>query len=198
MEYRGCIMTSAPDGDGNRFTARNVEDAFVSLEQKGRLEIMGVQTPLTKVWVQTTPEGEKELWSWDAAAPRDAGEGMEETRNWQEETRDWQAVEFKGPMAEAASWVVGAFADCFDGRRYYVMQWEAATIRLTIHTPTQILELTWGDWLTRDGEGFQIIPEADAKTWLADQRYVVEESPIRYVRKRENAPRGAESEETDA
>lgn len=69
----GCIMTSAPDMDGNRFAVEAVEQAYEALAQKRTLEIMGTQTPLTKVWLTPTPEGDKELWiAWEGPAPRGA------------------------------------------------------------------------------------------------------------------------------
>ncbi len=90
MEHRACIMTSAPDMNGNRFSVEIVELAYTTLDGTRLLEIDGPRLayttpggsrvefgkcarPLTKVWLQTTPDGDKELWvAWNAPAPRGA------------------------------------------------------------------------------------------------------------------------------
>lgn len=72
----GCILSSADDFYGGRFSPGDVEQAYHAVLRKGTLGIRGIQTPLTHVWIDTTPDGDKELWvAWDA--PRGAGKDEE-------------------------------------------------------------------------------------------------------------------------
>ena len=63
---QGCIMTSAPDEAGRQFSVESVEQAYLTLSLKRRLEIAGRDTPLTQVWLTRQDSGIVELWiAWE-------------------------------------------------------------------------------------------------------------------------------------
>ncbi len=63
---QGCVMTSAPDVNGNRFDPEMVEQAADSLKRKGHIEIMGRDTPLNRVWLERPNAETVECWiAWE-------------------------------------------------------------------------------------------------------------------------------------
>ena len=69
MRQTGCIMTTAPDINGNQWEAEAVRDAYHQLNTKRRLEVRGVDTDLTGVWL-TEDDATVELWiAWEGEGP---------------------------------------------------------------------------------------------------------------------------------
>lgn len=68
VAQQGCVMTTAPDATGHCFDFAFVEQVYLALKARRKMDIGGIETPLKGVELRVLADGIKELWiTWESA-----------------------------------------------------------------------------------------------------------------------------------